>query len=230
MHVTGDIHVVDGVAGANAYLVLGEQPMLVDTGMPRQAARILSYLAHVGLQPAQLRVILLTHHDIDHIGSAAALKRATGAEVWAPADDLPYIAGDLPRHGMKRYLPALVRPFFGPLEPVGVDRLLHDGDEIPGGFRVVSTPGHTPGHVSLHRPGVLIAGDLLQTARGGSPERPGSLRASAPAMSWSMEAVRSSIRKVAALPCEAVLAGHGRPIVAGGGALLRELARGLALN
>lgn len=227
MRLTDDLHLVDGVMGANVYVILGSRPTLVDAGMPRQAGRILAHLDRLGLQPAQLEVILLTHHDIDHIGSAAALQRATGASVWAPEGDTPYILGTLPRHGLKRYLPGVLRPFLGPLEPVRVDRRLTEGDEVPGGFRVVATPGHTPGHISLHRPGVLIAGDLLQTPRSGGGPSGGRLRASSRAMSWDLTAVHGSLREVAALPCDIVLAGHGAPVLADGGRLLEELVRSL---
>ena len=60
-------------------------------------------------------------------------------------------------------------------EPVGIDEYLEDGSrlELAGGLRVIFTPGHTPGHLSLYleRSKVLIAGDAL-TAEGGQPERP----------------------------------------------------------
>lgn len=224
MRLADDLHRIDDVMGANAYLVTGPIPMIVDTGMPRQADRILAYLAGVGVQPGSLRVILLTHHDLDHVGSAAALQRSTGAEVWAPAGDIPYIHGELPRHGMKRYLPKMIRPFFGPLEPVRVTRPLQDGDEVPGGFQVVATPGHTPGHISLHRPGVLIVGDLLVVS-GGGRGGPWRLRPSAPAMSWNTEAVSASIRRVGDLSCEMILAGHGGPVPEGGDRLLAALVR-----
>jgi glyoxylase-like metal-dependent hydrolase (beta-lactamase superfamily II) len=216
-----DVHRIDGVAGANVYLLTGGEPVVIDTGLPGQAPRILAYLATVGVAASDLCTIVLTHHDIDHIGSATALAQAAGIPVWGPEGDAPYISGQRPRPGIKRLVPLLVRPFFGAAVPPALGRLLREGDELPGGFRVLATPGHTPGHISLYRPGTLVAGDLLMVE-----QRPGGglrLRASPPAMSWDGAAVGRSLRRVASLPVDMILAGHGPPVPTGGGALLHDL-------
>lgn len=221
MQLAEDVHRLDGVAGANVYLLTGREPVIIDTGLPGQAPRILAYLGAAGVAAGDLRAIVLTHHDIDHIGSAAALAQAAGIPVWAPEGDAPYISGERRRPGIKRLVPLLVRPFFGALAPPALGRLLREGDELPGGFRVLATPGHTPGHISLHRPGTLVAGDLLMVMR-----RPGGglrLRASPPAMSWDSAAVGRSLRRIASLPVDMILAGHGPPVPTGGGPLLHDL-------
>lgn len=64
---------------------------LIDTGMPGHAEQILSELRGLGISPCDIRAIFLTHHDVDHIGNAEYLRQATGAELWAPKEDIPYI-------------------------------------------------------------------------------------------------------------------------------------------
>src|SRR5215217_2330221 len=92
---------------------------LVDAGLPDQTETIGSALVEAGIGVRDLRRIIFTHQDLDHIG---------------------------------------------------VDEYLEDGErlDLAGGTRVIFTPGHTPGHLSLYleRPKVLVAGDAL-TAEGG---------------------------------------------------------------
>jgi len=77
---------------------------LVDAGMPGQLADIEGKLAELGLKLTDIRRILLTHQDLDHIGSAGDIARATGAEVYAHDADVPYIQGErpLPKLDMSR--------------------------------------------------------------------------------------------------------------------------------
>jgi glyoxylase-like metal-dependent hydrolase (beta-lactamase superfamily II) len=129
-----------------------------------------------------LKRILLTHQDLDHIGSSAALVQATNAEVYAHAADAPFIRGDLPllKLDLKRLdsrLAALpterraqaLRMLSSPPK-VKVDHELAGGEELPlhGGIVVIPTPGHSPGHVCYylksHR--LLVAGDALRVENG----------------------------------------------------------------
>jgi glyoxylase-like metal-dependent hydrolase (beta-lactamase superfamily II) len=92
----------------------------------------------------------------------------TGAPVAVHADDAAFARGggppsvDTGRTGGRL---AMRTPLFKAFPPVEVAEELHDGQELPvaGGLRVVHTPGHTPGHVSLLHPssGVLITGDSI---------------------------------------------------------------------
>src|SRR2546428_13907053 len=81
---------------ANTYLV--DAPLglvLVDTGLPGSEKRILSTMARLGKQPRKVKLIVLTHRHIDHIGSAAALKKETGASLASHQFEKPYVAGNL---------------------------------------------------------------------------------------------------------------------------------------
>src|SRR5450759_5555238 len=94
MEVADGIFKIDGVRIANVYLVATEDGLLlVDTGMPGNARRILSFIEGMGRKPSDLRDIVLTHCDIDHIGSAAELKRLTGARVAIHELDAPVLSG-----------------------------------------------------------------------------------------------------------------------------------------
>ena len=164
----------------NLTLILDEQNgnTLVDAGLPGQAETIGAVLTEVGIGVRDLRRIIFTHQDLDHVGSGAALVRQSGATVLAHPADAAHIDGSLrplkPSPEMLEQRPQM-REVLERLEPVRVDEHLADGDrlDLAGGTRVIFTPGHTPGHLSLYleRPKVLVAGDAL-TAEGGPSERP----------------------------------------------------------
>ncbi len=178
--------------------------------------------------------MILTHQDLDHIGSLAEVVRVSGAEVLAHAEDAPYIEGRLPliklpppeqREAMlAKMLPQARAIFSQPLAPVKVDRILEDRErlELGGGVRVVFTPGHTPGHISLYleRSRALISGDALVSHKGhleGPRER----------ATPDMVEAHTSVVKLAKLGVGAILTYHGG-VVVDGGAQLKELAKELA--
>jgi glyoxylase-like metal-dependent hydrolase (beta-lactamase superfamily II) len=92
------------------------------------------------------------------------------------------------------------------LEPVRVDEHLEDNArlDLAGGTRVISTPGHTPGHISLYleRSKVLIAGDALRAERG-------SLNGPNPSMTLDMRAALQSLRTLADLDIDTIVCYHG---------------------
>jgi glyoxylase-like metal-dependent hydrolase (beta-lactamase superfamily II) len=182
---------------------------LVDAGLPGQAEAISAALAEGGIEVRDLRRIIFTHQDLDHVGSGAALVRQSGAKVLAHPADAPYVEGELrpikvtPEMLERR---PQMREVLERLEPVGVDEHLDDGErlDLAGGTRVIFTPGHTPGHLSLYleRPKVLVAGDAL-TAEGGHLNGPN------PSMTLDMRAAMQSIRRLAELDVETIVCYHG---------------------
>jgi len=135
---------------------------LVDVGLRWIGARrIRAGLAAIGARPGDVGRIVVTHAHVDHVGSLARVVADTGAEVVAHEREAPYLRdGRTPRAVKKKpsRIPA-----------VAVAGQFLDGALLPvaGGLRVVHTPGHTPGHVSLlHEPtGVLVTGDALFNVR-----------------------------------------------------------------
>lgn len=155
-----------------------ETAVLIDTGTPGMSKQIISAIEESGVPFSRVKFIILTHQDIDHIGSLDEMIRQARAdlEVFAHELDKPYIEGKLPL--LKLNLESMAWQLAGLPEeeqlilvshlqenpPRGrVDHALKDGQELPfcGGIQVIHTPGHTPGHISLYlkRYKTLIMGD-----------------------------------------------------------------------
>lgn len=153
---------------SNCYLLLGERPVLVDTGAPGDLKRILAALKAVSLEPKDLALILLTHGHSNHAGCAAELRRRSGAQVALHVGDAPLV-----RQGRSGILAAqdtlgrVLRPFvdeeFEAFEP---DLLFRDGIALETygvKGKVLATPGHTPGSSSVVlASGEAILGDTLR--------------------------------------------------------------------
>jgi glyoxylase-like metal-dependent hydrolase (beta-lactamase superfamily II) len=143
-----------------------EQVTLVDCGVRRAPRRIVDGLAAIGKRPADVTRILLTHAHPDHAGGAAEMVSRTGAGVAVHSDDAPFLAnGQSPPPDRSTRLGRLMARRSAGFSPVRNGTDLRDGQvlDVGGGLRVVHTPGHSPGHVSLlhERTGVLITGDAL---------------------------------------------------------------------
>jgi glyoxylase-like metal-dependent hydrolase (beta-lactamase superfamily II) len=187
----------------NAYLL---EDVLVDARTKWAARRLLR-----GLEGRPLAAHALTHVHPDHQGASARVCRERDVPFWVPAGERAPaesgdVAGNMPPSLVAR-LQQLV--WVGPGHPV--DRELQEGDVV-GGFEVVATPGHSPGHVSYWREsdGTLVVGDVLRnvdfvTTRPGLGEPP-ALFTSDPARN------RASARRLADLEPDLALFGHGPPL------------------
>ncbi|WP_235822104.1 MBL fold metallo-hydrolase [Gottfriedia luciferensis] len=194
--------------------------ILFDTGMPGQTGVIREAIEKSGLEFSKLSKVILTHQDIDHIGSLAdILKNSTHKiEVLAHNEDKPYIEGEKPLIKMNSERIAkmiesvpedqrqnLKAIFTTPLN-AKVDTTISDEEVLPfaGGITVIFTPGHTPGHVGLyHHPSkTLIAGDAI-VAENGVIMGP---RATA---TPDMETALQSIKKFTNYDIETVICYHG---------------------
>jgi glyoxylase-like metal-dependent hydrolase (beta-lactamase superfamily II) len=129
--------------------------------------------------------------------------------VLAHPADAPYIEGSQrplkPSPEMLEQRPQM-REVLERLEPVGIDEYVEDGTrlDLAGGTRVISTPGHTPGHISLYieRSKVLIAGDALTAERG-------SLNGPNLSMTLEMRTAIQSVRRLADLEIDTIVCYHG---------------------
>jgi glyoxylase-like metal-dependent hydrolase (beta-lactamase superfamily II) len=214
------LHVTLVVDGANG-------PTLVDAGLPGQYDAIAGALAEAGVQVRDLERIVVTHQDIDHLGSLPELVRASGARVLAHEVEAPFIDGrQTPRFATPEMLarrPEL-RPAAERFQPTPVDQPLHDGDrlDLVGGTRVVATPGHTVGHICLYleRSGTLIAGDALTAAEG-------RLQGPNPNATPDLPTAAASVRKLAGLDVRAIVCYHGGVVDDDAGGQLRRVAEEL---
>lgn len=193
------ISLVVGPISTNCYIVFCErtrEAVVIDPGFDRfDEDIVLGKIRELGLS---VKYIINTHGHIDHISGNAKLKRETGAKIAVHADDAEMLIDP-----SKNYFIGALFSTYGVSPP---DILLKDGDEIRVGdirIRVLHTPGHTPGSISLYieEEGVVFTGDTLFAGSIGRTDLPGS----------SHEKIMRSIReKLLSLPDETrVYPGHG---------------------
>lgn len=161
------LHALGGPLVRAHLLVWRRSAVLIDTGLGGVSARLRTLIGQLGLPPAALQAILLTHGHLDHTGGLAAIKGWSNAPVFAhPAEQL-HIDGVYPYRGAARICGALeaVGRVLCRYRPVKIDVPLRDGDELPfwGGLRVLHLPGHTAGHCGFfsERERLLFSGDLF---------------------------------------------------------------------
>jgi len=194
--VAGDWRRVDRTIVAAYILVRGREAAIVDLGTIGSEAAIEQGLKAAGASWKSVRHIVLTHMHADHVGGLPEIAPLVGAKLYCGMGDLYSIAS--PKE----------------LKPVA------EGDEIFG-LRIIETPGHTSGHISVFEPstGILVAGDALRTSNG--------LEGSDPPNTENETQANASVRKLAGLDVKAILPGHGRPLTAGASKALKALAAGL---
>lgn len=202
MEITTGVHLLEITRGSYVYLVLADEPVLIDTSLPGRADAILKELKTLGFEPTDIAHILLTHYDVDHIGNAHALQQATGAKVWASQEDLPYILGRRNPPGIRRLL-----KLFYKVETPHIDETYTPGQKIAG-IEVLSTPGHTLGHVSLLFGETLFSGDLVASNKG-------KLRLLPALATWDKAALHRSLRMVNNRSFVHICPAHGEPVQRG---------------
>ena len=226
MEIVPGVHAIDSLGIGRAYLAVeADRVTLIDTGLRGSTEKVVRAVEAAGRKAQDVRQVVITHHHQDHTGSLAELAERTGAEVMVHSLDAPVVRGEQRAPGpsagglLKPLLSRMVRP--APAAAVG--RELADGDEIDclEGMRVVHTPGHTPGSISLYCPKrrLLFVGDAAANTFG--------LRLPIGWFTEDMAQTKESIRKLAALDFEAVFFGHGRPIDKEGALRFRRLAEKL---
>ncbi len=213
MEVVPGLHWVDHIWDTKVYiLVEADRLVVIDTATPGRAGAVWRHLAALGYPPDAVDEIWLTHGDVDHMGSTAALKAGSGARVAAHRADMPLVERRADRELGPFPLSRLCQKLFNQAvrriyQPVKVDRPLQDGDDL-GGWQVIHVPGHTAGSVCYYHPArkIIIVGDALNYKFG---------RLGAPPYLFTpdMAQARASIHKVAALDFEVCCFGHGPPLL-----------------
>lgn len=219
-----DLWMIPGIV--NVYVLATADGLAVlDTGFPGRSGKILDAVRSIGKSPSDVRHIVLTHCHPDHMGSAAALKRDTGATVWAHPLDVPMMeAGTTMREPMcaspglrNRILAKLLAGRVAQVEPVKVDRTIEDGDALPFApdITAIHIPGHCHGQLAFlwqRHGGVLFPADACVNRRG----------LQLPVGTEDPQLALASLAKLATFDFDKVCVMHGHPIMSGGGEQFRR--------
>lgn len=197
MTITQNVTMLESSAGSHVFLVQAGQNVLIDTGNSGKFDRMWAELQSLGVNT--IDHILLTHHDVDHIGNARRFQEQTGACVWASREDIPYIVGEKARPGIKRIIQSIVRA-----DPPSITGSYSEQPQFSD-IQVIPTPGHTPGHVIFLYRRVLFAGDLFAVKRE-------TLRLFPAYLTWNSDAVYRSLALLKNLQFDWLCPAHGEPI------------------
>jgi glyoxylase-like metal-dependent hydrolase (beta-lactamase superfamily II) len=181
----------------SAYILYRDgEAAIVDTGVGGSEAAIEAALAEIGLSWDSVGHVIVTHKHPDHQGSVQAVLAATEAPWYAGAGDIAEI--EAPREGTV-------------IETV----------DMVFDLRIIPTPGHTPGHISVldDAAGILVAGDALSG-------EDGVVAGPNPDFSEDMDAAMASVFILAGLEFETILFGHGEPILENGRDAVNDFAFG----
>lgn len=214
--------VIDGVymlkkmMGSNVYYIPGKPSVMIDTGFPFDAGRVMKQILGNGYNPPEL--LIATHYHLDHTGSMLQLKQMLGSKVAAHRNDAGYIEGHKSYEIFR--VDALRRMYYRPMAPffknkyVNVDIKLKEGDIIDcmGGLEVIHIPGHTEGSIALYQQerGIIFTGDTIRNEND---------VLQGPPLQFTPEPERSyfNIRyKLCDLAFEIIMPGHGNPIYESG--------------
>ncbi|WP_454084606.1 MBL fold metallo-hydrolase [Georgenia sp. Marseille-Q6866] len=220
MKIAPHLHRLGNDVVASYLIDLPEGITLVDAGLPGHWKDLLRELAAIGRPLSDVRGLVVTHGDSDHIGFAERLRVETGVPVYVHAADahrartgekqktpmgpsrlgpmLGFLAYGLRKNGLRtRYVREVVE--------------VADGDvlDLPGSPLVVGMPGHSPGSIAVHVPAAdaVFVGDALTTrhvltGREGAQPAP---------FTDKPEQALASLDRLAGLDASWVLPGHGAP-------------------
>lgn len=208
----------------NFYLVLdGDEALLVDAGYPGYFAWLAPLAEALGLGLEAVKAVIVTHHHVDHAGAAEAVRSRARARVLVDQGDVEKVRGERRSHPpsgfyrqvwrptMIRYLVHTIRAGGARYRPVREVAPLEDGErlDLPGGPRILRTPGHTAGHCSvlLEERGVLLCGDAMVNFDYAS----GDIGPKLHRFNEDRDRAFGSLECFEGLDVETILFGHGDP-------------------
>jgi len=211
-----DIQIIKGRVG-NCYIIKHESAILVDAGMPGEFNKFSKRLKNTGIDPREIKAIIITHCHWDHIGCAKKIKNMTGAKIVVQKYEKDILVkGELAmppsvtRWG--KILAAFLKSWSGKfsIEPSEVDIVIGEEDYSLEEFgikgKIIFTPGHSPGSISV----VLDSGEAFvgDMAMNGLPLTIGP---NLPIFAEDMSALKNSWRNLIDKGAKRIYPAHGKP-------------------
>lgn len=205
----------------NVYLVADDTGVtVVDAGLPGQWDELEQELASMGRTMADVRAVVLTHGDTDHIGFAERIRGEHGVPILVHELDAPRARGEVKKEmkwGRVKVGPLMKFLWYSGIRgglsitPVADVGTFVDGQvlDLPGSPVVVHIPGHTPGSVAFHVPSVdaVFVGDAMTTGH----VLTGAAGPQLAPFTLDPEQALASMTLLEGLGASWVLPGHGAP-------------------
>ncbi|MCD4740165.1 MBL fold metallo-hydrolase [archaeon] len=166
-----------------SYLILEEIPFLVDPGTGMFFSELANELSRAGHPPHKIGAVVNTHCHYDHAGADHFFQ----CPVYAKEPDLTAIC-----HGNEYTLAEHFNAEFKPVKAEPIPEEFY-------GRKVIATPGHTQGSISLYKNKVLVSGDTLFPEGVGRTDLPGG----------NEQALQQSLKLLKSLDFNVLLSGHG---------------------
>ncbi|MGL5647819.1 MAG: MBL fold metallo-hydrolase [Clostridium sp.] len=194
--------------------------VLVDCGLVNSYEMIKEELAKKGMNIEKLTKVIITHQDLDHMGSLADIKKNhPNVKVLASKEEAKYISGEeefLRVQNVNKIIDKVdsekrkeleaYKARIGNVKTVKVDEIVKNGDiiNVAGGLEIIETPGHMPGHISVlvKEKKTLITGDALVVVDG-------ELIPSNPQYTLDMEKAKESIKNLLNYDIDTLICAHG---------------------
>jgi glyoxylase-like metal-dependent hydrolase (beta-lactamase superfamily II) len=220
--VVPDIWTFEDMRVGRAYLVEDDRGLaMIDSSEPGKFEAIEREIKQIDRRIDDVHTIVVTHWHTDHAGNGEQIRQRTGATVYAHPVDAGVIDGRTSRPERDGFLERLSGKMAKSMDRYTIDHEIGEGSTVPiaGGLRVIETPGHTAGHISLVWPErrVLFAGDAFGNYFG--------LRRPFWLSTEDMAQARASIYKLAGLDFDHALPGHGNPVINHAGEKVRMWAQ-----